>query len=389
MSRSDVHPKVALVYDRVNTPHGGAENVLLALHQIFPQAPLFTSLYEAEEAKWSKVFPAVYSSFLNRLPVLRSRHRWLAMFMPLAFESLDLNAYDIIISVTSAEAKGVLTRPDQLHVCYLLTPPRYVYHSQEHSLETHWLARLPVFHQLAKLFLKYLKWWDQAAIFRPDYIIPIAQRVADRVKQYYPSLQPQAVLYPPVNLAQAKVANGDLQLPFKKYLLIISRLVSHKYLDLAINACAQTNHNLIIVGRGPDKSRLKKLTESLGITERVRFFDQVSEAEKTALYQHCQAVLMPGEEDFGLVALEANSHGKPVIINSQSGAAELIESGVHGLHLNKTSTQALIDAISKLDQVSFNSSKIRQNPLQYQVPQFNQRFKALIKTWWQTHQATL
>src|SRR3989304_9837143 len=143
-----VSPSVALVYDRVNTPYGGAENVLLALHQAFPTAPLFTALYSPKHAPWAAVFPAVRASFLNRLPFLRTAHRWLAWLMPLAFESLDFSDYDLIISITSAEAKGILTKPDQLHLCYLLTPPRYLYQSKKHSLNSHWLLRLPLIHQL-------------------------------------------------------------------------------------------------------------------------------------------------------------------------------------------------------------------------------------------------
>src|SRR3990172_2049332 len=119
MKKSSSLPSIALVYDRTNTPYGGAENVLSALHQAFPDAPLYTSLYEPKVAGWALQFPAIHTSFLNRLPILRRFHRWLAWLMPVVFESFDLSAYDIIISVTSAEAKGVLTRPDQLHICYL------------------------------------------------------------------------------------------------------------------------------------------------------------------------------------------------------------------------------------------------------------------------------
>lgn len=386
MQKLSSSPSVALVYDRINTPYGGAENVLLALHRAFPQAPLYTSIYEPKIAGWALQFPIIHTSFLNQLPVLRRFHRWLAWLMPLAFESFDLSTYDIIISVTSAEAKGILTKPNQFHLCYLLTPPRYLYQHQAHSLDSHWLLRLPVIRQVAQFFLAYLHHWDQTAIFRPDVIIPISQQVADRVRRFYPGVKPAPVIYPPINMPiDSSSTQEPVNLP-KEYFLVVSRLVSYKRVELALQACLQLGKNLVIVGQGPEKNKLKKLAKPGLASGQITFIEAVSRPQLATLYANCQAVLMPGEEDFGIVALEANSFGKPVIINAQSGAAELIQPGIHGLHLKKETQPAMTKALQQFEQTVFSPSKIAQNPLQYAADHFVRAFAQTTQTLWKTHQ---
>ena len=256
-------PKVALVYDRVNTRYGGAEQVLVQLHTIFPEAPLFTSVFDPKKAKWSADF-TVFPSFIQRIPILKNFHRAAVFLMPLAFERANLKSFDIIISVTSAEAKGVLTSPDQLHVCYLLTPTRYLWSHQdeyEKDVLTGWLR---------KLIFRYLKWWDEAAAFRPDVIIPISKLVQERTEQYY-HRKTLPVIYPPVsftNLTEESSevsekesaddpSSSEVEFPHDYY-LIVARLVSYKRLDIAIKACQKLNRKLIIIGEGPDKKRLQK-----------------------------------------------------------------------------------------------------------------------------------
>lgn len=373
--------RIALIYDRANTAYGGAEQVLLAIQKIYPDVTLFSSVYNPQKAKWTKKFKQVKTSFLQKIPFTPALHRYLAALMPFAFENLDLAKYDIIISVTSAEAKGVITRRDQLHFCYLLSPPRYLYHYQDEYLRQNRLLQLPIINSLAKFALNYLKKWDQVAIYRPDLIIPIAQIVKERAKKYYPQVKLEKVIYPPINTGliadqdkkSVAIIKGD-------YLLLVSRLVPYKNIVPAILACQKLGKKLVIVGEGPEESNLKALANQLII-----FKKKISKKELANLYQNCQALLSPGLDDFGIVALEANLFGKPVIINQLAGAAELITDQVHGLHLPYQTNDSiekisanLIKKIQQLQKSNFTVETLRKNALKYDTNEFVLNFGSAI-----------
>jgi len=376
-------PKIAFVYDRVNTPYGGAEQVLLALHQLYPQAPLFTAVYQPHQAPWAKVFPQVIPSWLNKIPFFNQLHRWIPFLMPLAFESFDFNGYDIIISITSAEAKGIITKPDQLHLCYLLTPPRYLYQDRAHSLNSHQIFKIAPIKWLAEKLLNYLTWWDQAAVLRPDIIIPISERVAQRVRQYYPTVKPAKVIYPPVDNSPKDI-DQDFVIP-KKFFLINSRLVSYKHLDQAIIAWKNLQEKLVIIGSGPEEKKLKNLVTTLNLTDRVFFYKNLHQSQLNQLYQHCQALIMPGEEDFGIVALEANSFAKPVLINSKSGAAECIDHTLHGVHITREKAEDILKALEKFKKLNFDKTRLLKNVTKYDTNTFTKNFAQVITTVWQKH----
>lgn len=375
--KNSSNPKVAFVYDRVNTAHGGAEKVLLALHKIFPEAPLYTSVYDPEKANWAKIFK-IKTSFLQKIPFSQKLHRWIAPLMPIAFESLDLSNFDIVISVTSAEAKGVITNHNQLHICYLLTPTRYLYQDREAGLEASSILSLPVIKWFSNQFLNYLTWWDQVAITRPDMVVPISERVADRVKKYYPNVKPSPVIYPPVESTPSTNSRSEN----KDYFLIVSRLVSYKKIELAIEACSRSGKKLIIVGSGPEKNKLKNLTRKLKVKQLISFLKNISAGELQKLYLSCKAVIIPGEEDFGIVALEANAYGKPVLINQKSGAAELIENNESGVYITQESVTGVLKAIKELEEKNFSYEKIIQNSQKYGTNVFTEKFSQLVKREW-------
>jgi glycosyltransferase involved in cell wall biosynthesis len=372
--------KIAIVYDRLNVAHGGAEQVLLALHKLYPQAVLFSSIYDPREAAWAKSFQ-VQTSFLQKLPLATKLHRYLAIFMPLAFEFLDLSSYDIIISVTSAEAKGVITRRDQLHLCYLLSPPRYLYHYQAEYLRKNRFLNLFFVRPLVKFALNYLKKWDQQAIFRPDRVIPIAQAVNNRAQKYYEKLELGPVIYPPIdNTLLAEATSGDVKQ--QDYLLLVARLVPYKNVDAAILACQKTGQRLVIVGEGPEEERLKKLVR----TKLITFKKKQSRVELANLYRNCQAVLSLGLDDFSITALEANLFAKPVIINQLAGAAELIKHRQHGLHLPfmegdraQKISQNLVDSLKILAKTEFDPQQLRKNALKYDTNRFALHFDAALR----------
>lgn len=372
--------KIALVYDRANVAYGGAEQVLLAIKQLYPESVLFSSIYDRKTAKWAKKF-IVKTTFLQKLPFAKNLHRYLAALMPFAFECLDLSGYDIIISVTSAEAKGVVTRRDQLHLCYLLSPPRYLYHYQDEYLKQNRLLRLPIIREIAKFALDYLKKWDQIAIFRPDLIIPIAEIVKKRAKKYYPGLELENVIYPPIDSSLLDHVGKNQPTDQEKYFLLVSRLVPYKNITSAILACQKLGFKLVIVGEGPEEEKLKNMASKL-----ITFEKKLSQEKLANLYQNCQAVLSPGLDDFGIAALEANLFGKPIIINQLSGASEIIENNKHGIHLPykegdslEKITNNLIESIKKLQKSSFDSKQLRKNALKYDTNRFVLNFDNALK----------
>lgn len=381
--------KTAIVYDKVSAAYGGAEQVLIALNQLFPKAPLFTSVYKQKQAKWAKIYPRVITSFLQKLPGASSHYRWYLPLMPLAFESLDLSEYDLIISVTSGEAKGIITKPDQLHLCYLLTPPRYLYSHQREYLNSRKILSLPGIKNLVKLFLKYLRWWDQVASYRPDLIIPISHLVAERAEKYY-SRQTAPVIYPPIDIPFSKISKAkklnqklaEFNLP-QKYLLVVSRLVAYKEIDLAIAACLATKQNLVIVGTGPELKRLKTLTRNLlgefhDQASKIIFLKNQPQAIVNYLYQRAEGLLMPAKEDFGITALQANYFKTPVILHYQSGAAELIKDPEHGIHIDAATLPEITKAILQLKQTKFDKKKLKALTQTYTTSKFLYNVESVI-----------
>jgi glycosyltransferase involved in cell wall biosynthesis len=372
-------PRVALVYDRVNTKYGGAEHVLCALHQLYPEAPLFTSVYDDKAAEWSCEM-TVYPSFLQHFPAARRYHRQYVGLMPLAFESHQLDDYDIVISVTSAEAKGVLTKPHQLHIAYLLTPTRYLWSHPEEYMQP-----FPL-NLLQKPIFSYLKWWDKAAAFRPDVYIPISQLVADRCKKYY-QRQADHVLYPPVDFAINQNSPVDSTKEFNEpYYLIVARLVKYKKVDLAIHACGQLGKPLIIIGDGPEFSRLKRLADSYGSQAKITLIRSVQSNELAAYYKNCRAFLAPGEEDFGIATLEAHLFGKPAIIYYTSGAAEISPDEISSTHLFVQTVEGVKNAIVTTEQYKWQKSVIQKQVTQYSTANFQKQFADRVHLHWQQFQ---
>ena len=349
--------KVALVYDRANTAYGGAEQVLLSLKSLFPQAVLLSSLYNPKKAGWARNFNEIRASFLNKIPFAKNHHQWFVFLMPLAFESLDLSEFDVIISVTSAEAKGVITQPHQLHLCYLLTPPRYLYQFQEEYLKTRPLLRLPLLKQISSLFLKYLGWWDQAAIHRPDVIIPLSQSVKERAKKSY-GIETSEPIYPPIDAISLDTddqALAKFNLP-SNFNLVVSRLVFYKKVDLAIQACAATNQNLVIVGTGQQEKRLKEMAAQLSVNtdSQIIFLGSQPQTVVNSLMKAAQLFLVFGVDDFGLSPLQANLFDTPAIINAHSGVAEVFNKYGLGSMISQANLAVLTQ---KIQQSSFDIKK--------------------------------
>jgi len=371
-------PSIAIIYDRVNTTFGGAENVLQSLHHLYPTAPIFTSVYDAKKATWAKSM-VVQPSFLQGFPGAKKHHREYVGLMPIAFEELDLDTFDIVISVTSAEAKGVLTKSHQLHVCYLLTPTRYLWsHADEYRQN-------PIIEFVKKPIFAYMRWWDLAAAQRPDFFIPISNAVAERCRNYYqrPTQEP---IYPPVELQDDGETTFTPEL--QDYYLVVARLVSYKKIDLAIKSCIKLNRNLLIIGEGPERKKLQKLAADLvsstGSQAKIQFLQAVQSRDLTAYYKNCWAFLAPGEEDFGIAALESHLFGKPAVLHYKSGAAEISPNGVSSTHLVEQSVDALVSAMETTEQHVWQPDRIRQQVAKYRTSAFEKMFDDRIRSLWRS-----
>jgi len=348
--------KVALVYDRVNK-WGGAERVLLVLHKIWPEAPLYTSVYDPKAAPWAKVFE-VRTSFLQKLPFLRRHHEWLAWLMPLAFESFNFDEFDLVISVTSEAAKGIVTKPKTKHLCYCLTPTRYLWSSYEEYFRNKW------FKFLAKPMVSYLKKWDLVACQRPDRYLAISKTVLERIKKYYG--REGEVVYPPVDLNKFKITNQN-----SKFFLVVSRLVPYKKVDIVVQAFSQLGWNLKIVGVGSKMKKLKRMAK-----ENIEFLGQLTDEELVGYYQNCQAVIFPQEEDFGIVPLETQACGKPVIAFRGGGATETVIDGKTGLFFYPQTVKSLVRVLREFggDEGKFKAEDCRKQAEKFSEERFLKEF---------------
>lgn len=388
-------PSVALVYDKVTTRYGGAEVVLQALHQAFPNAPLFTSLYDPSSAEWAATFQ-VTPSFLQKIPGMKQKHQLLAPLMPIAFESHSLDDFDIIISITSGEAKGVQTKPQQLHICYLLTPPRYIYSHHNIYLSEFPFFNIPIINQVSKQLLRYLRWWDQVAAHRPDQYITISKLISHRLETYY-HRKAAAVLYPPV---PPKTSNAAM-LP-TQYFLSLSRLVPYKQVALSIAACLKTNTTLVIVGSGVEQNKLHALARSHAYfraanesvshalmqaqrqQQLIIFLGSVPKAEVSALLSNAQALLMPGTEDYGITAMEAAKFGTPTILSAESGVAEVL--GELAIKLSTVSIDSISAAIRTFPKKQIAADALIQQASRHSIDTFTSQFKKIVYDLFIQHQ---
>lgn len=358
--------KVALVYDRINK-WGGAERVLLTLHEMFPDAPLFTSVYSKENASWAEVFPKVFPSFVNRIALVQKRHELLPFFMPIIFEMHDFSAYDLVISVTSEAAKGIITKSPTYYICYCLTPTRYLWS----HYDTYFKGS--TFKVLAKPVVEYLRRWDKVAARRPDVMVAISKAVQTRIKKYYG--RESKIIHPPVDVDKFSV---DTSLLYsnevkKKFYLVVSRLVPYKRVDLAVKAFNRLKLPLIIVGIGSEERKLKKMAKG-----NIVFVGQLTDEELSGYYKRCAALLMPQEEDFGLVAVEANASGAPVLAYKAGGALDVIEDGKSGVFFDKQSVEGIIKAVRRFQGLKFRPKDLRKNASRFSKEEFKKRFKDLI-----------
>ncbi len=337
--------KVALVHDYL-IRFGGAERVFLELTKMFPEAPIYTLLYD--ESKMGDWFWAnrVQTSFLQKFPVRwRAHYKYLLPFLPSAPETFDLREFDLVISSSSSFAKGVITRPKAIHISYCHNPARFLW---DYSIEYLGQQNLGSGQEIfVKSFLNYLRIWDRAASRRVDYFIANSKATAARIKKYY--RREAKVIYPPVEISKQLTGNSKQQ----DYFLIVSQLTPYKKIDVAIEAFNKLELPLIVIGDGAQKDYLQKIAKS-----NVRILGWQSDEIIQQYYQNCTAFIFPGEDDFGIAPVEAMKYGKPVLALKAGGALETVLPGMTGEFFETAVPEVLADGVRRLRESMPNLSPL-------------------------------
>jgi len=357
--------KVALVHDYLNQM-GGAERVVLALHEMFPDAPLYTSIYDPQRVDAAFQSIDIRTSFMQKFPLVKKHHQPFLPFYPFAMERLDLRGYDLVLSSSSAFAKGIITRPETMHICYCHTPMRWCWNYDEYVEREH-LGRIP--RNILPFFISGLRVWDQTSSMRVDHFIANSPVVADRIRKYY--RRNAVVIPPPVEVSRFTF---DPTSQPEDYFLIVSRFMPYKRIDLAIEACNQLQLPLIIIGSGRDEIRLKRLAGPS-----IRFMGRLSDQEVLYYYAHCRALILPGEEDFGITPLEAQASGRPVIAYAAGGALASIVENVTGTFFHKQSVESLVQVLASFDEQRYDPQTIYNHALEFDLPRFRRRIQQFIE----------
>ena len=352
---------IALLHDWLNQL-GGAEDVLEKLVALFPGAPVYTSMY------WRAGMPPAYRqwpirvSFMDRLPGIYRHHQPYLPLYPLAFERFDLRGYDLLLSNKSGFCHGVRKPPGAVHVCYCLTPTRYVWgfdaYANREGLGA--AARLAL-----RPLLAWLRRWDKAAASWVDHFIAISSEVQRRIARYYG--RESTIIYPPVDTERfaAAAASVAAAAPSGDYFLSLGRLIPYKRVDLAVRACTALNLPLLVGGAGRDRARLERLA---GPT--VKFLGRVPEADLPALFAGARAFIFPGLEDFGITPVQSLAAGRPVIAFAGGGALDTVQDGVTGVHFHAPTVEAVTEALQRFQGLRFEPPALRAAAQRFDTGEF-------------------
>jgi glycosyltransferase involved in cell wall biosynthesis len=353
--------KIAIVCDWL-TNMGGAEKVIKSLHKLFPEAPIYTTLYDKKRMRGFEN-ATIYTSFLQSIPYSQKKHPWFLNAMPLAVESFDLNEYDIVISSSHSVAKGVITKPETTHVTYCHTPMRYAWEPWELNYR---LQKFPNFlHNSIKKKIHKLRMWDRLSADRVDHFLVNSNYIGQRVQKYY--RKDSTVIHPPIETGDFKVSEAQ------DYFLMVGRLISYKRFDLVIETFNKSGKALKIIGSGPDEAKLKKMAN-----KNVEFLGRVDDKELKKLYSECQALVFPQLEDFGITPVECMASGRPVIAYSQGGAQDTIVDGETGLFFHKQSVQSLSNALTKFEKQTWDAKEIRNHSHKFSEKRFHKELTEFL-----------
>ncbi len=364
-------PRVAIVCDWL-TDWGGAERVILAMHELYPEAPIYTSLYnEGNMNEFSKV--DIRPSFLQKIPGAKRHHQRFLGQMPAAFESFDLSAYDVVISSSHSCAKGIITKPETLHISYCHSPPRYLWDNSHQYVKDYpwpkWLKRFVI-----PSILHNLRIWDRAAADRVDRYLANSEYVVGRIEKYY--RREAEVIYPPVSME-------DFDPPSERedYYLAVGRLIPYKRFDLIVKAFNELKLPLKIIGTGNQEKKLRRIAD-----RNIEFLGMVPEKELLNYYRYAKGFVFPQVEDFGITPLEAMAHGCPVIAYAKGGGLETVEDGKSGLFFHQQTVDGLKRAIHNFERKVFDPEAVRAQAEKFHEKVFKEKLKAFVNKEWEIWQ---
>lgn len=355
--------KVAIVHDWL-TNYGGAERVVEEFTKLFPDAPIYTTVYNRKNME--KIFPPekVRTSFMQKIPGSLKLYTKMLSMMPKAFESFDLSEYDIVLSSSSSCAKGVITQADTFHASYIHTPMRYAWDlTHEYAKSSGFITRMAMNKLLPKI-----RQWDALTGLRVDGLMANSHITQKRIQKIY--RRNSKVIFPPVDVNRLSPSGSKPE----DYYLVLSRFVPYKRIDLAIKACNELGRKLIVIGDGGQRDELKKMAGST-----ITFTGRLPDEEILAYYQNCRAFLFPGYEDFGITPVEAMACGRPVIAFGKGGALDTVIHGKTGIHHSEQNVSSLIEGIKEFEKQSWDGDAIRKHAESFSNERFQDEIMTFIK----------
>lgn len=356
--------KIALVHDFL-TQYGGAEKVLESFCRIFPEAPIYTLLYDKKKMRGKFKNRKIHTSFLQKFPkFLKKRKRYLIPFMPTAPETFDLRDFDLVISSSGAWSKGIVTRLNTVHISYMHSPMRFVWDYNEKYFKD--INEKVGFFK--RLFLNYLRIWDYQAAQRPDKLISNSNYTQKRLEKYY--RRESEVVYPPAiaSIAEGKKGEG-------KYFLVVSRLSAYKKVDVVVEAFNKMGLNLLIVGEGEQKKYLNKIA-----LKNVKVVGWKDEEDLKKYYKNARALIFPTVDDFGITMVEAMSYGVPVVAIRKGGAKEVVEEGITGEFFDAQTPEVLSDGVRRFmeNENKYDPNMIKEKANRFTEDKFREEILRII-----------
>ncbi|HRE47308.1 MAG TPA: glycosyltransferase [Aggregatilineales bacterium] len=358
-------PRLVLVHDWLNQV-GGAEDVLTELVSMYPNAPVYTSLYDRQRMPSAWREWTIKTLWMDRLPGIYAHHQRYLPLYPLAFGGLHLHDYEVILSNKSGFCHGVRGGKNTVHVCYCLAPTRYVWQFDAY-VEREQLGKAT--RALLRPIIRALRRWDYAAAQRVTHFLAISTEIQERIQRYYG--RSSTILFPPVDTERFASANAE---GTGDYFLVVSRLIPYKRIDLAVEACSRLGVRLLVAGRGRDQERLAAMA---GPT--VEFLGYVPDADLPALMAGCKAFLFPGLEDFGITPVQANAAGRPVIAYRGGGTLDTVIPGETGAFFTETTVESLMGAIQHFIPSAYDSETCRTHARRFDRTVFREQLTAFMR----------